>query len=226
MRLWHRSTLELAHVFTGHNGPVNAIDLSHSSERIISASGDGTLILWDIRTRRFIRKFSGHSRGLACVAFVGSSSARRSPYDFHHSSHTTAEEDELIVSGSNDKTIRIWRASTGECVCMLEGHEDLVRALAYDALSGRLISASYDQTVIIWQLKRTRPDSLVTSLGEESTDEDAGNRENMNEQRMLDVITATKQRQLKGFHTSYIFDVKFDLGRIIRQVPLPLLTGN
>lgn len=217
MRLWSRSTLELAHVFTGHNGPVNAIDVSRTSERIISASGDGTLILWDIRTRRLVRTFSGHSRGLACVAFVGSSSPHRSPYEFlHQSSRTAAGEDELIVSGSNDQTIRIWRASTGECVCMLEGHEDLVRALAYDALSGRLISASYDQTVIIWQLKRTRLDSLVTGLTEKPASEGAGNHEDTDEQRTPDVITADKLRQFKGFHTSHIFDVKFDLARIIR----------
>ena len=32
---------------------------------------------------------------------------------------------EYIISGSRDKTIRIWDADTGECVRTLEGHSDV-----------------------------------------------------------------------------------------------------
>ncbi|KAF8324084.1 WD40 repeat-like protein, partial [Clavulina sp. PMI_390] len=169
VRLWSRSTLEQEHVFAGHSGPVNAIDMSRATKRIISASGDGTLILWDILTRTAVRTFTGHTRGLACVS---NSSSRKAP-------------DELIISGSNDKTIRIWSARTGECLYVQQeegvGHADLVRALAYDQSTGRLVSASYDQTSIVWDLER-----VVRGV-----------------------------RQLKGYHSSHIFDVKFDLSRIV-----------
>lgn len=206
VRLWSRSTFELAHVFTGHTGPVNAIDVSRTSKRIISASGDGTLILWDIRRRRLLRTFSGHSRGLACVAFVGSSTTS------YGTQTSNSDEDELVVSGSNDKTIRIWRASSGECVCLLEGHESLVRALAYDALTGRLVSASYDQSVIVWQLNRSRVEKAGNKLPLETTDSDR----RKDRPTMEIVVSARKLREFKGHHTSHIFDVKFDLTRIIR----------
>lgn len=119
-------------------------------------------------------------------------------------------EDELVVSGSNDKTIRVWRAATGQCISLLEGHEGLVRALAYDRVSGRLVSASYDRNVILWELKRTPPrSSLPTGSDEVPAAEgvvDDG----------LGGVSAKKLRVFKGNHSSHIFDVKFDLTRIIR----------
>jgi len=36
-----------------------------------------------------------------------------------------------IVSGSDDKTVRVWNADTGECDRVLEGHSN-VRCAVYD----------------------------------------------------------------------------------------------
>lgn len=57
------------------------------------------------------------------------------------------------MSGSNDQKIKVWDASTGECIRTLTGHEDLVRALAFDPSRGRLVSGSYDRTVKVWDLR-------------------------------------------------------------------------
>lgn len=57
------------------------------------------------------------------------------------------------MSGSNDQKIKVWNASTGECIRTLTGHEDLVRALAFDPRRGRLVSGSYDRTVKVWDLR-------------------------------------------------------------------------
>ena len=58
------------------------------------------------------------------------------------------------MSGSNDCKIKVWSASTGECVRTLVGHESLVRALSFEPKSGRLVSASYDRSIKIWDLKK------------------------------------------------------------------------
>ena len=60
------------------------------------------------------------------------------------------------MSGSNDCTIKLWRASTGECLRTLAGHDSLVRALSFDPRSGKLVSASYDKRVIVWDLRTGR----------------------------------------------------------------------
>ncbi|KAK0194373.1 WD40 repeat-like protein [Armillaria mellea] len=159
IRVWRRDTLELYRTLRGHEGPVNAVCLEGG--KLVSASGDGKMILWDIARGERLRTLEGHDRGLACIEF----------------------KDDLIISGSNDCRIKIWSATSGECLTTLVGHDALVRALAFDPRSGRLVSASYDKSVRVW-----------------------------------DVATGKMLREFKQSHTSHIFDVKFDVSRIVRCV--------
>ncbi|KAJ8105823.1 hypothetical protein OPT61_g9948 [Boeremia exigua] len=89
----------------GHGAAVNAIQILEG--QIVSASGDRTVKVWDVRTGACIRTFQGHSKGIACVQFDG----RR------------------IVSGSSDETVRIFDRATGAEVACLQGHSNLVRTV-------------------------------------------------------------------------------------------------
>ena len=54
-----------------------------------------------------------------------------------------------IISGSEDKTIKIWDSKTGECEMTLSGHTNGVRALAI--LDNQyIVSGSIDKTIKIW----------------------------------------------------------------------------
>ncbi|KAH7339329.1 WD40-repeat-containing domain protein [Rhizoctonia solani] len=56
-----------------------------------------------------------------------------------------------IVSGSLDKTIRVWCAKTGEAILgPLEGHTDWIYSVAFSPDDTRIISGSRDETVRIW----------------------------------------------------------------------------
>ncbi|CRK33177.1 hypothetical protein BN1708_019220, partial [Verticillium longisporum] len=56
----------------------------------------------------------------------------------------------------NDKIIRIWDANTGECVREIKAHDNLVRSLHIDSVSGRLISGSYDQDIKVFDMATGR----------------------------------------------------------------------
>lgn len=65
--MWCRRTLTLFATLRGHEGPVNAVGLQDG--KVVSASGDGKMMLWDIATSTRIKTFEGHDRGLACIEF-------------------------------------------------------------------------------------------------------------------------------------------------------------
>ena len=57
-----------------------------------------------------------------------------------------------VISGSDDKTIRIWDLDTGECLRILEGHAERVSALTLNNDGSLAISAGDDQTLRIWNV--------------------------------------------------------------------------
>ena len=52
--------------------------------------------------------------------------------------------DGRVVSGSDDKTLKVWGVATGECVATLKGHSDFVRCGVHCTF------------VMIWLRRRSR----------------------------------------------------------------------
>jgi platelet-activating factor acetylhydrolase IB subunit alpha len=61
----------------------------------------------------------------------------------------------LIVSGSDDASIRIWDILTGRCERALTGHTNAVNDLAFNAKGNQLLSCSSDMTAKLWDFGQT-----------------------------------------------------------------------
>lgn len=61
-----------------------------------------------------------------------------------------AAENETVVSGSYDGSVRVWSLITGECSHRLLGHRDKIYSVAYDDGIKRIASGSMDETVRVW----------------------------------------------------------------------------
>ena len=55
-----------------------------------------------------------------------------------------------IVSGSGDKTLKVWDAATGKAVLTLEGHSGAVMSVSWNADGSRIVSGSFDKTLKVW----------------------------------------------------------------------------
>ena len=62
-------------------------------------------------------------------------------------------DGKYIVSGSIDKTIKIWDIKTGECLKTLEGHSLSVESVAISLDGKYIVSGSRDTTIKIWDIK-------------------------------------------------------------------------
>jgi WD40 repeat protein len=58
----------------------------------------------------------------------------------------------IAVSGSDDRTVRVWDLSSGQCRATLQGHTDWVISVALSADGGTAVSGSNDQTVRVSDL--------------------------------------------------------------------------
>ncbi|ORX60399.1 WD40 repeat-like protein [Hesseltinella vesiculosa] len=63
-------------------------------------------------------------------------------------------DDRKIISGSRDRTIKIWDAVSFQCVRTLVGHEGSVLCLHYN--QDYLVTGSSDATVIVWCMRELK----------------------------------------------------------------------
>jgi WD40 repeat protein len=60
---------------------------------------------------------------------------------------------DILITGSQDTTAKIWSFESGECLKTLQGHIGAILCLAMDTLRRILFTGSGDNTIRVWDIK-------------------------------------------------------------------------
>jgi serine/threonine protein kinase/WD40 repeat protein len=132
--MWDMITGEVVRTFGAdqHNRRINSVAVSPDSTRVLSASSDGTLIVWDIESGRLLTRLSGHRGGVNVGVFTG--------------------DGRFAISASEDTSLIQWELQTGQPLRRFNGHTAPVRFLMMSANGVNFITSTGDDTMVVWEL--------------------------------------------------------------------------
>ena len=156
-----------------HKGPVNSIALRANDSECVSASSDGSAIIWDLT--RFVRSGAltantffkacayhpdesqvvtgGTDRkvtwwdsfdGQAIRVLDGSESAEINSLDI-------STDGEMIITGGGDKEVKVWGYDEGQCFRVGKGHSGAVTKVKFTPDGEKIVSVGAEGAIFIWQ---------------------------------------------------------------------------
>jgi len=139
--IWDLSTGAVRHVLEGHEKDVLA--LAYHDGRLYSSGDDMTMRVWDVQTGALLKTWG----------------------PFENETDTCALDPSRMRAalGCDDGHIRIFNTRTGALEADLEAHRSGVKKVAVSPRTGDILSAAYDQKIIIWNAESLKAAFTVQS---------------------------------------------------------------
>ena len=132
-RVWNLETMQCtATLIVGHADTYSACCMEG---KVLMGQSDGVIKLWDVAASAPISlaNLEGHSSGVHGVKAAAAGS--------------------MVLSGSGDKTVRLWDLRTASrSVRTMDGHSLRVQSVDMDGHCRTAVSGSWDKTVKLWDL--------------------------------------------------------------------------
>ncbi|KAJ5067385.1 coatomer subunit alpha [Anaeramoeba ignava] len=109
---------------------------------IINGFSNGTIEIWDYRSKLRIGRYDQHKGEVSGI-------------DFH-------PNQPLFASGGEDGIVRVWNYKQNKCIFELSGHIDYIRSVQFHNEYPWLISSSDDQTMRIWNWQNRTCISVIS----------------------------------------------------------------
>jgi WD40 repeat protein len=130
VRLWRLPAESLEG--RGHQGPVTDVCVAAGNARVVTASEDHSLMLWNPDGWTAGKMLTGHSHWVSAVAVTA--------------------DGTCAVSASWDGTLRTWSLPEGELLSTVPGPDQHLDDLVIDAAGQRAVTRSSDGRLRVWDL--------------------------------------------------------------------------
>jgi WD40 repeat protein/serine/threonine protein kinase len=144
-------------VLKGHKAQVISVAFSSDGKRIVTGSYDRTAKVWDAATGQELLALKGLASWVPQLDFYRGYRARQVLEQLAVKGHTSwvwgvafSPDGKRIVTASEDRTVRVWDARTGQEIHTLRGHTGIVWSVAYSPGGTRIVSSSDDRTARVW----------------------------------------------------------------------------
>lgn len=153
----HPKTSAARYTRKAHDKDINAIAVNHNSTLFASASQDRTVKVWSVEEGEVQGILRGHRRGVWSVQF-----APKDTPAVTGDSGVASSSRGILLTGSGDKTVKIWSLTDYSCLRTLEGHTNSVLRVVWlppatdvrgdTQGSPRAASAGGDGLVKVWDV--------------------------------------------------------------------------
>uniref|UniRef100_A0A7N8YEU6 Dynein assembly factor with WD repeat domains 1 n=1 Tax=Mastacembelus armatus TaxID=205130 RepID=A0A7N8YEU6_9TELE len=165
-KLWCAETGKCFHTFRGHIAEIVCLAFNPQSTLVATGSMDTTAKLWDVETGEEVATLTVNVIVYTtdcCFLFF----LRRVHTLIGHRGEISNVQFNwdcsLIVTGSMDKTCKLWETVSGKCVATLVGHKEEVLDVCFDLSGQTIATASADGTARVFSA--TTHECLVTLEG-------------------------------------------------------------
>ncbi|KAJ2376762.1 hypothetical protein IW150_001785 [Coemansia sp. RSA 2607] len=168
IKVWELSTGYCIRTLAGHSEWVRSVDVSADARLVCTGSTDHTVRVWDPNTAECKADLRGHEHVVEVAKFAPVNAyacIRRladlpqQPAVVQNSDSTPANTPATglyVVSGSRDKTLRLWDVTSGQLLHKFVGHDNWVRDFVFHPSGKTIISVSDDRTMRVWDLATGR----------------------------------------------------------------------
>jgi len=146
VKVWQLGSTSPNFTLEGHDKGVNCVDYYHGGDKpyLISGADDRLVKIWDYQNKTCVQTLEGHAQNIAAVSF-----------------HPGLP---IILTGSEDGTVRLWHANTYRLENTL--NYGLERVWTISCLRGSNdVSIGYDEGSILIKLGREEPAMSMDSSG-------------------------------------------------------------
>ncbi|MCG3149697.1 MAG: Serine/threonine-protein kinase PknD [Verrucomicrobiae bacterium] len=147
LRLWDLDSGQCLRTFEGHTEDMSSVAICPDGRSVLTGGWGEPCRLWDLESGRCLRTF-GVQPDFDTLTQASPPSKDRPRVE----SVAVSPDGRWGLSGSSDKTLRLWDLASGQSVRTFEGHSDSVESVAISPDGRWGLSGSSDNTLRVWDL--------------------------------------------------------------------------